>query len=145
MDKIRKDLEGDQRGKKSLDLWTAYKVVAKEYDLDSYKSMLIQHEQDYRRQAEEEAKREAERQAKATEREEKKKVKDARKSVGGKGDGDVEMKDAEAKKGDKKRKKSMGDGADDDQVSCARGVESFAVVSSDWSLLRKSRLPRSSN
>lgn len=136
VESIKKDLEGDNRGKKSLALWNAYQVAAQEHDLEWYKNMLVQHEKEVIELMEAEAKAETERNEKMREKEEKKK---ARLSKSGKdGEGDVDMEGAGGaapkKKVERKRKKSVGDAGDEDKVRLDPTPPTvwIAVALSDW-------------
>lgn len=115
-----------QQGKMSKTLFAAYQIAAEGHDLDYFKQILKDFQEEQRAFEEEQAKKDAEKaeadakkaekaaETKETAGVEKEKKKKARKSKGG-DDEDVAMEDAEETKPSKKRKKetteSDGDGA----------------------------------
>jgi hypothetical protein len=103
MSEIKELVSNDQRGKKSKILWEAYKVASEEHELQYFKEMLQQHDEEVQRRAEEDEAKEAAKAAKVA----KKKAKDAA-AV----EADVEMEEAEEtpakpKSASKKRKKEV--------------------------------------
>lgn len=107
-----------ERGKRTVKLWEAYQIAAQEHDLDHFKTMLKNHEEQVIQEAQAQAERDA---AKKEKEAEKAARKEARKS---KGDAeDVEMgnteESAKKKKTPSKKRKEPADGEveDDQKVS----------------------------
>lgn len=112
------ECQGKQQGKLSKALFSAYQIAAEGHDLDYYKQILKDFQEEQRVYEEEQAKLEAEQAeadakkaetTNAPEADGKEKKKKARKSKGG-ADEDIEMADAEQIKPSKKRKNDSNDG-----------------------------------
>ena len=113
-------------GKMTKALQEAYSIATEGHDIDHFKKILADHQEELARIEAEAQKKQEEAEAKAAAKADKDaKAKDAaadkkkkpRKSLKGDGEGDVEMEDAEAPKSSKKRKKEADSDGEGPKVS----------------------------
>lgn len=105
------------KGKMTKALADAYRLASEGHDINYYKGLLKQWQEDEKAIAEEQRELEAEAERKAQEKAEKKAAAEKKKSRKSKGGDDVDMEDADAPKSTKKRKKDAESDAEGAKVS----------------------------